>query len=56
MATITVKKTTTQKGTTPLPGLDNNIKSYRNDPFFVKKAKDAKALVAKYGVPKKIAK
>jgi hypothetical protein len=56
MATITVKKTNTKKGTKPLPILDNTIKSYRNDPFFIKKAKDAKALIAKYGVPKRISK
>jgi hypothetical protein len=32
--------------------VDKNMKSHTNDPFFVKKAKEAKALIEKYGVPK----
>ncbi len=36
--------------------MDKNMKSYANDPFFVKKAKRAKALISKYGLPKKTSK
>jgi len=36
--------------------VDKNMKSYANDSFFVKKAKRAKALISKYGVPKRTSK
>lgn len=49
MATVTVNKSQT-KETAPL--VDKNMKSHADDPYFVKKAKDAKALIKKYGVPK----
>lgn len=32
--------------------IDPNMKSHADDPFFVKKAISAKALIDKYGLPK----
>lgn len=31
--------------------VDKNMKSYANDPFFVKKAQEAKAFIDKHGLP-----
>lgn len=49
MATVMINKSRTKK---TAPVVDKNMKSYADDPFFVKKDKDAKALIKKYGVPK----
>jgi hypothetical protein len=37
-----------------LPGItvNPNMRDYSKDPFFVKKAERARALIAKYGLPK----
>jgi hypothetical protein len=37
-----------------LPGItvDPNMRDYSKDPYFVKKAEKARALIAKYGFPK----
>ncbi len=37
-----------------LPGItvNPNMRDYSKDPFFVKKAEKARALIAKYGLPK----
>jgi hypothetical protein len=37
-----------------LPGItiDPNMRDYRKDPFFVKKAESARAFIAKHGLPK----
>ncbi|HEX9502934.1 MAG TPA: hypothetical protein VF974_01250 [Patescibacteria group bacterium] len=34
------------------PGINPHMKDFSNDPYFVKKAEDAKRLLDKYGVPK----
>jgi hypothetical protein len=54
MATIAIK--TNSKRQVNVPVVDKNMKSYANSPFFVKKAKRAKALIDKYGLPKKTSK
>ena len=36
------------------PDVNKKMKSYSQDPFFVKKAREAKALIAKYGLPKNL--
>ena len=49
MATITVNRSGSRK-TAPI--VDKNMTSHADDPFFVKKAKQAKSLIRRYGVPK----
>ena len=49
MATVITSQSGT-KNTAPV--VDKNMTSHADDPFFVKKAKRAKALIKKYGVPK----
>lgn len=49
MATVTANKSDTRK---TAPVVDKNMIGHADDPFFVKKAKRAKALIKKYGVPK----
>ena len=44
------------KKNTSVLTVDKNMKSYANDPFFVKKAKRAKVLFSKYGLPKRTSK
>jgi hypothetical protein len=34
--------------------IDNNVGSYEKHPFFVKKANEAKAILKKVGLPKKL--
>lgn len=51
MAAISTKKSLSDKKLGS-PVLNKNMKSYSQDPFFVKKARDAKELIVKYGVPK----
>lgn len=49
MATVAVNKSRIKE---KAPLVDKDMKSHADDPYFVKKAKDAKALIKKYGVPK----
>lgn len=49
MATVTVTQSGSKKSA---PIVDKNMTSHADDPFFVKKAKQAKSLIRKYGVPK----
>lgn len=36
--------------------IDNNMKDYSDDPFVLKKAEEAKALIKKIGLPKELRK
>lgn len=49
MATV-ITNQSGSKNTAPI--VDKNMTSHADDPFFVKKAKQAKSLIRKYGVPK----
>lgn len=49
MATGTINKSRTKK-TSPL--VDKDMKIHSDDPYFIKKAREAKVLIEKYGVPK----
>ena len=49
MARVTVNQSGSKK--TALI-VDKNMTSHADDPFFVKKAKQAESLIRKYGVPK----
>lgn len=49
MAIATVNKSGSRK---TAAGVDKNMKTHADDPFFVEKARRGKALIQKYGVPK----
>ena len=34
--------------------IDNSIKDYGNDPYFIKKGKESKAFLEKHGFPKEL--
>ncbi|WP_174238620.1 hypothetical protein [Pedobacter sp. L105] len=45
-----IKKTSTKIGHNPVTVVPY-IKSYADDPYFVKKANEAREIIAKYGLP-----
>jgi hypothetical protein len=44
-------KRTSKKSDEPRDRMVNNLKDYSNDPFFVKKTKEAEELIKKIGLP-----
>lgn len=53
MAPISTKKIKSKNPVSaPEVKIDKNMKSYTNDPFFVKKAQDAKAFIESMACPK----